>query len=376
MKGRRILFVTERVTPDTGGLAVASARIARHAQAAGAECLVVAPHHGYAATKAAEVPTLRCNLHNRSDPFMHWTEFTDGIVARFKPHLVHSLYASTAGFVGTTAAKKANVPALVSVRGNDLDRDYYRADRLPYLRQAMSLADVVSGVSQEACDRVQALFGRPAQHITNSIDCEAFSAVDAQVSARIRETLGLTDAFVFGFSGELREKKGLRFLLPAFASVRAKHNVKLLLIGGVRGDDRSHFESFCSKLPNVAPHIVEVPYRRDARHLCAHLSACDALVFPSLREGTPNAMLEAMACERPVLATDAGGHRDLIKHGASGFLLPRHNLDQLAEGLLELCQLPKDVLSQVGRAARQAALDGHQPDAEARAYQRVYDALL
>ena len=107
----------------------------------------------------------------------------------------------------------------------------------------------------------------------------------------------------------------MRFLLPAFAAVLARQPCSLLLIGGIRAEAEEAFDVFKEVAPEAAARVFQVPWSSSPAHLSRMLSLCDMMVFPSLLEGTPNAVLEAMACERCVLATEVGGHPDLITHG-------------------------------------------------------------
>ena len=98
------------------------------------------------------------------------------------------------------------------------------------------------------------------------------------------------------------------------------------------------------------------------------------MVFPSLFEGMPNAVLEAMAAECAILATDVGGHPELIEHGVSGALLSLRDLDRLPEAIGEMLDVPEDERRAWGRAARARVRDGHRPADEDAAWADVYAA--
>jgi glycosyltransferase involved in cell wall biosynthesis len=83
-----------------------------------------------------------------------------------------------------------------------------------------------------------------------------------------------------------------------------------------------------------------IEYLGESRDVRLHLEAARALILPSRREGSPVALLEAMACGRAVLAFDAPGSREVVRHGETGFLSPPGDIKALAEGVESLIRDP------------------------------------
>jgi len=192
----------------------------------------------------------------------------------------------------------------------------------------------------------------------------------------LRASLGLGQDRAIGFVGELREKKGMRFLLPAFAELVRTRPLRLLLIGGVRAECEAALGEFRRSAPAAAERIVELPYERNPARLSRLLALCELLVFPSLYEGMPNAVLETMAAARPVLATDVGGHRDLIVHGDTGALLSPSDLNRLPEAIGEMLDLSEAERAALGSRARAYVIARHSPETERDAYAELYRRLL
>lgn len=284
--------------------------------------------------------------------------------------LLHGIYATRAGYAATLAAARCALPCVVSIRGNDLHRGLYHPRDHAWLSHAMTRATVVTAVSSELAHTAAGTFGRPVHVVGNSVDCERFAPRTPDNS--LKASLGLQDEAVLGYSGELREKKGMRFLLPAFARICEHRPARLLLIGGVRSDAAEAFEEFGRLAPAARERIVVLDYVRSPKRLCDLLALCDLMLFPSLTEGMPNAVLEAMAAARPILATAVGGHLDLIRHGETGALLDPSELDRLPEAIEEMLDLPEDERRGLGTAARQYVERCHRPEDESAAWNEVY----
>ncbi|MEM1033125.1 MAG: glycosyltransferase family 4 protein [Myxococcota bacterium] len=370
-----VVIAAERLAPERGGLARATARIAEMAAARGEEVHVVrqvGDHVPGARRQIARQGYLEHALGRRDGDEANARSFVDHIVDVVEScgaDLVHGIYGTTAGYAATVAGAFANVASVVSLRGNDVDRGLFRAE-MSRLMLAVERASVVTAVTREMARRVGRLARREVQFVPNAVDTQAF--VRRTPDNTLRVSLGLGDGPVIGFSGELREKKGLRFLLPAFAALRRDMPLSLCLIGGVRPDAEEAFDAFTRAEPDAAAAIRTLRYASEPDVLGQRLALCDVMVFPSLYEGMPNAVLEAMAAECAILATDVGGHGELIEHGVSGALLSLRDLDRLPEAIREALDLPVATRRAWGRAARARVQEGHRPEDETRAWAQVY----
>ncbi len=159
---------------------------------------------------------------------------------------------------------------------------------------------------------------------------------------------------IIGFVGELREKKGLSSLLTAYTQVVKTLPASLLIVGDVRaGEDRKVFEELRSSIPNAK--IVVTGYVSNV-DLPSYYSVMDVLVHPSLRDGMPNAVLEAMACGRTVIATRAGGVMDVLQDGKNGRLVSINDINSLSAVIQEVLS-DKALQSRLGASARRTILD-------------------
>jgi glycosyltransferase involved in cell wall biosynthesis len=211
--------------------------------------------------------------------------------------------------------------------------------------------------------------------IPNAVDTALFSPGPAEPA--LRERLGIQPGeIVLGFSGELRHKKGLPFLLSALSEVRKARPACLLVIGEVRPREQEHLAAFRAESPEDAARLL-VSGKLDApEDVAAHLRLCDVYLQPSVWDGMPNAMLEAMACARVVVASDAGGIPEAIDSGHNGFLVPKPLLNHLGQAVLDVLSLPEERRAALGAAARARVEERFQPQAEAEVLQRVLSRAI
>ena len=164
----------------------------------------------------------------------------------------------------------------------------------------------------------------------------------------------LSNLPIVGFVGELREKKGLKALLNAYAQTNKQLQASLLIVGEVRaGEDKKTFDEFVQDNPNAK--VVVTGYISPT-DLPAYYSLIDVFIHPSRHDGMPNALLEAMACEKPVIATPVGGILDVVKDGENGIFVPVSDGDALANAIHELLS-NAELRNRLGKAARQTIVD-------------------
>lgn len=371
-----VTIVAHRVMPSRGGLAVATSRIATQAHQRGEQVHLVvlsndvAPGaRGYRCDNGVHVHAIG-HLPQAEDTMAALVDHAEEVASLAHSNLIHGMYATTAGFVATTVAGRLRMPSIVSMRGNDIDRSIFHTSSFAMIAHALSQATIVTGVSRAMCTSAAGMFDRSIVFTPNSVDANLFRPQTKDNS--LIASLGLGHDEVIGYVGELREKKGQRFLLPAFAELCRQRPLHLLLIGGIRSEAQAAFSAFRRLAPEAAERIHILEYARSPKRLSQALALCDVMVFPSLQEGMPNAVLEAMAAEKPVLATAVGGHLDLIEHGKTGALLPLHDLDKLPQAITEMLTMDRAERTAMGTAARQFVLNHHHPQTESDAWANVY----
>ncbi len=382
---RRLLLITERYPPDLGGVARSSERTARALGALGLEV------HVLAWTRSLPAGILDTSRGDAScDPTVHRL----GLFAQLDMSLQHTMnvlewlqgtqrfgalwghYLYPAGFLAVMAARTLDIPSVVAARGNDVDRLMFPPGDFARLTWTLQHADLVTVVSHDLARKARLLVDRRdgIEVIHNVVDPDIFSP--GPPNASLRSSLRIdADEVVLGFCGELRHKKGLPFLLSALREVREVRPACLLVIGEVRAREATVLSTFSAEAPDSAARIVVTGPLDDPRDVARHLRLCDVVLLPSVWDGLPNALLEAMACARPVLASDSGGIPEVVEHGVSGLMLPRASLHRLGEAVLELLAQGPEYADALGEAARRRILTSFHPEIERKRLKQVVDRL-
>lgn len=147
------------------------------------------------------------------------------------------------------------------------------------------------------------------------------------------------------FVGSIGQRKGISYLLRAYRRFKAA-NTELVLVGNLP-DNRTAFAPFRDDFR----HIAHVPQAE----LPGLYQGADVFVFPTLLEGMPLVVLEAMACGLPVITT-ANGPGDIVRDGIDGFIVPIRDSDAIAEKL-EYLRANPDRMKEMGYNARRRALE-------------------
>jgi glycosyltransferase involved in cell wall biosynthesis len=166
--------------------------------------------------------------------------------------------------------------------------------------------------------------------ISNGVDVETFE--NALARAEAQRALDLpNDGLVVGFAGRLHHLKGVDLLIEAVPLVKRRFpGVRFVIVGEGEEDETLKQQA---RERGVSDVILFAGYRRDAWRL---MPAFDVVALPSRDEAQSIALLEAMACRRPVVAARVGGVPEVVADGVTGLLFARENVGALAGALIEL----------------------------------------
>ncbi|MGA2351485.1 MAG: glycosyltransferase [Terracidiphilus sp.] len=246
----------------------------------------------------------------------------------FAPDLIFSCFLYPDGYAAVKIGKAIGVPVVVMSIGSDINRigDFISAMRT---RVVLREADFVVTVSEDLRSKAIAMGASPAasRAVINGCDLSAFHPSDRREA---RQKLGIdANAETVVYIGRMDIKKGLRELVEAAAILRMdRPNLRMYLIGD--GPDKYLVENVIRD-SNATSYIHAVP-------ACAFddvaiwMAAADVVTLPSYMEGCPNVVLEALACGRPVVATNVGGIPEILGDEC-GELVPPRSPVKLAQAL-------------------------------------------
>ena len=377
-----IALLSEKYTPDIGGLAISTERLARLLTSAGHNVRVFSPSSNLLPSEqrtlhsnGVRVSVTRFGAHKRvDDTLVDWFELITKEHKQESFDVVHAYFLTQAGFVATYAGKYLNIPSVVSIRGNDIERAAFDPSRFSHTMYALQNASAVTTNASELVKKAKAFVDREIFLIPNGIDSEHFKPMErneglaealninhAPATVSGGEDAASSNVPVIGFVGELREKKGIAPILSAYAQINKTHPASLLIVGEVRqGNDKRFFDEFRRANPQLSRSIPAGPITLTGyishNDLPSYYSLIDIFVHPSLRDGMPNAILEAMACEKAVVATSAGGVLDVVKDRENGSIVPANDADALSRAIIELME-DESLRNRLGKSARQKIIE-------------------
>jgi glycosyltransferase involved in cell wall biosynthesis len=292
-----------------------------------------------------------------------------GLVRARQTRVLHVHGYASADF-GRLAARATGAALVLHEHFADPRMPAYQglADRL--LAGLTDRAIAVSGSTRDFLARERHVPPELIRVIWNGAPLAEFAPVSPDQAARTRAALGLpSEALVIGTIGRLNEQKGHRYLIEAAPAVFARHaQARLLIVGD--GDLSLPLRRQAEAL-GIGDRVLFAGHRSDVREL---LGAIDVVCLPSLYEGTPLALFEAMAAARPIVASAVDGCAEILADRVTGLLVPPRDPRALGEALLRLLDAPA-LRAQLGAAARLASRD-YDIDQTVRRIEALYEEVL
>ncbi len=275
-----------------------------------------------------------------------------------------------ANVVGAIAAKLSKrKPVLISSQRSLNPRGFRTAARA--VRWTRRFSDLVVAVSDAVRDEVlttEKTRGDKVVVIRNGVDTDLFAPRDGSA---MRAALGLRDdVLVVGGVGRLAPVKGFEHLVNATAlAIERGVDVETVLVGD--GPQRAELEALADTL-GIAEHVHFLGMRRDLPELYA---ALDVFALPSVQEGSPNALMEAMASGLPVIASPVGGVPEIIDDRHSGILVEAADAERWADAIERLDGAPR-LRADLGRNAREAALESLDIEMTVNSHAELYANMI
>lgn len=310
------------------------------------------------------------------------------VVKRIRPHILHAHSPVLNAIPALRVGRRLGIPVVYEVRAfwedAAVDHGTSREGGLRYrltraleswaLRRVDAVTTICEGLKSDIVAR--GISADKVCVIPNAVDIETFGS-RGMVNAELRQSLGLGNGVVIGFIGSFYAYEGLELLLRAVPEIVAKlPSVKVLLVGG--GNQEGALKRVTSEL-GIEKNVIftgRVPHET----VQDYYDLIDVLVYPRLSMRltelvTPLKPLEAMAQGRLLVASDVGGHRELIRSGETGVLFKAGDTSALAEAVVNLVLTPGrwDALKST---ARRFVEEERNWLASVSRYRQVYGPLL
>ena len=275
-----------------------------------------------------------------------------------RPDVILNYWLYPEGFSATRVARQLGIPMIVGAIGSDL-RVPGDAITFRLTRWTLENADAILTVSEELRRRAIELGVPPAKVTTILNGCD-FSIFRPGDRAAARRKLGIdSDAELLVYVGRISLPKGSAELTEAMISLSATHpRLRVAMIG--EGAYRSEMEARASAA-GIADRFL-CPGLLSSAQIAEWLAAADVFCLPSYSEGCPNVVVEAIACGRPVVATNVGGIPELVDESC-GILVPPRDSGKLAEALeraLAATWDPSRIWTHLGRGWDKVAEDTYE----------------
>jgi glycosyltransferase involved in cell wall biosynthesis len=284
------------------------------------------------------------------------------------------------GLVGLAVRRLTRKPLLVHLQGQLLSLPPGGVSRIrrwamvTLARFVCRRADMVRCVSSSLM-RTAVNMGIPPSrlvYLPSRVDTEVFSPRQATAwRSAIREELCAEQSKVVLFVGTFSLHKGVKYLIGAMPQIVRQHpDVKLVLVGS--GPLETRLRELVQRL-GVTESVVFVG-RRSHDQMPQVVAAADVLVLPSLNEGLPRVILEAMATGLPVVATSVGGIPELVADGRTGLLVRPADEGALADAVCRVLADPDEAMAW-GRAGRAVAEREYEREANLRGYAQIVETV-
>ncbi len=266
---------------------------------------------------------------------------------KVNPDIIH-IQNTTVGIAGFLNKILFRKPYVISAQGGDIYRPWLliRLSSRLVFRQASAVIALTEHMKRE----MQKIHNCEITVLPNGVELESVKSTTLPKTVRRKSGLDETAEIIL-FVGRLHIIKGVKYLIEALKIISQKYtSTRLVLVG--EGEERQRLQEMVKGLglSNRVSFVGSVPNRKVAEYM----SAADVFVLPSLSEGFPVVIPEAMAAGLPIVTTNVRGLPEIVKDGENGFTVDPQNSQQLAEKISLLLD-DKELRQKISRNNRRKA---------------------
>jgi PEP-CTERM/exosortase A-associated glycosyltransferase len=402
----KVLHVFDHSIPLHSGYTFRSRAIIKQQHALGIEtCHVTSAKHGNKNHEIEDVDGLKFYRSGPVKgllsklPLVNQLSYIEPLVKRIleviaieKPQVIHAHSPALNGLAALRAAKQIGLPVVYEIRAfwedAAVDHGYCKEGDIRYrltkametyvVKRAHAVTTICEGLRSDLINR--GFDSNKLTVIANAVNIEQFEVITGQDKTNnndLLESLTLPHCDVLGFLGSFYAYEGLDLVIDAMPAIlESNSKARLLLVGGGPQDSALKAQVKALGLQEKVIFTGRVPHADVGKYY----SIVDLLVYPrkSMRLThlvTPLKPLEAMAQGKAVIASDVGGHKELISDNVTGFLFSAGDSQELAKRLIELLA-DKDKLNSVTSAGRAYVENVRNWQNSVRNYLPIYNALI
>lgn len=389
---KKVCLVTPEFPPETwGGLARTARRVAAHAQGMGLEVHVahfmvrgdrpVLLDENRRTETVGEITIHRLTVgkeslvggqrelwdcpHTLTLQMMY--QSLEMLQARERFDLFHSFFLYPMGYIAGLLARRMRIPHVATLVGNDVKRYIFSPEKVGVCRSGLENAQRVAGLSLDLLEMADGLVPimNKSRIIYNSVEIPAEPWRPPLHTPRGPGRIGCAGIFKYA--------KGLPYLFKAVAELlREGKEVVLELVGSLRESEKEVFHALVQRtgIESRLNFRDAVPHREIPRWMMS----LDGFVLPSVTEGCPNILMEAMALGLPCVATRTGANEVLIEDGLTGLLVPWGDSQALCVALKKVLT-DSALAAAMGRGAR-IRMEGFSARREREDWESLYREVL
>ena len=313
-------------------------------------------------------PAIRSTVARDQDYLMDIYGQLTTLHKKYQFDVVHAFFINETGFLTTMLAKENDLAVINSVRGADLHKHIFDCQQQKQIAWTLENSSWTTFVSQDLMHRAR-LFAPAITHksstFLNSIAPVDFSSLPTPSLANNLQGI------VIGSVGNFRDKKGIEYLLDACQNLETEFT--LLFVGDFVAKEREYWEQEIANSGLEEKIVITGKVSRE--EALAYLPYMDIFAIPSLNDGCPNALLEAMLAKKAIVGTNVDAIGEIIEDGVNGLLVNPYSSEELEIAIAKLIARPLQRQT-FGRAAKQKVLQDLNPTIEQDNWEKIYRHVL
>ena len=313
-------------------------------------------------------PAIRSTVARDQDYLMDIYGQLSTLHKKYQFDALHAFFINETGFLTTMLAKENNLPVINSIRGADLHKHIFDCQQQKQIAWILENSSWTTFVSQDLMQRAR-LF-TPAVTYKSSAFLNSIAPVNFD-NLPTPPLVNKLQGTVIGTVGNFRDKKGIEYLLDACQELETEFT--LLFVGNFVAKERQYW---LQELANSGlEDKIVITGKISREEALVYLPYMDIFAIPSLNDGCPNALLEAMLAEKAIVGTNVDAIGEMIEDGVNGLLVNPYSSQELTAAIAKLIAQPL-LRKTFGKSAKQKVIQELNPNVEQANWDKVYQHIL